>query len=246
MRLLIAIDDTDNLESRGTGWRSRQLARLLELEGGANAISVTRHQLLVHPNIPYTSHNSSACLEIESSDKQKMIDLSRDFLLKESAEGSDAGLCVIDKSSVHPEIETWGKRAKMEVLTMTEAYDLAKKHGLFLEGLTGEKTGIIGSMAGVGLHSDGNDGRFLLLGKVDLREYKGIMTAVDLKKMSGIDEIREKEKNIFASDFERIDLGDWMRPILINKKAVLFVEHTLSTNCEWKVANKTLLKQLSN
>lgn len=246
MKLLIAIDDTDNLESRGTGWRARQLARLLETEGGATAISVTRHQLYVHPDIPYTSHNSSACLEIESNDKDKMITLSRDFLLRESADGSDAGLCVVEKDKVHFEVEQWGKRAKIEILTMEAAYDLAKKHSLFLEGFTGHKTGIIGSLAGVGLHSYGNDGRFLLLGKKDLREYKGILTVSELKKMSGIDEIREKEKNIFAPEFERIDLGDWMRPILIDKKAVLFVEPSLTMDCEWKVANKTLLKQLSN
>jgi hypothetical protein len=63
MTLLIAIDDTDNAESIGTGRLSRMLAEELTKQGMIRQTSVTRHQLLVHPDIPYTSHNSSACIE---------------------------------------------------------------------------------------------------------------------------------------------------------------------------------------
>ena len=59
----IGIDDTDNLESRGTGFRARQLAQDLQAAGIARLRGITRHQLCVSPEIPYTSHNSSACLE---------------------------------------------------------------------------------------------------------------------------------------------------------------------------------------
>ncbi|MGH2717450.1 MAG: hypothetical protein ACRDJU_02570, partial [Actinomycetota bacterium] len=60
--LLIAIDDTDNRDSRGTGAGSRALLEaLLDAELG-QPVGITRHQLLVDPAIPYTSHNSSACL----------------------------------------------------------------------------------------------------------------------------------------------------------------------------------------
>ena len=64
MRYLIGIDDTDNLESRGTGHRARQLAQfLIDL---AEPLRITRHQLLVVPEIPYTSHNSSAAICIQN------------------------------------------------------------------------------------------------------------------------------------------------------------------------------------
>ncbi len=53
---LIGIDDTDNLESRGTGFRARQLAQQLQQRGLARLRGVTRHQLFVSPEIPYTSH----------------------------------------------------------------------------------------------------------------------------------------------------------------------------------------------
>jgi len=67
MKIFIAIDDTDNLESRGTGFRARELAGLLQKEKCGQIIGVTRHQLFVNENIPYTSHNSSACISLESS-----------------------------------------------------------------------------------------------------------------------------------------------------------------------------------
>lgn len=64
-RWLIGLDDTDNLESRGTGFRARQMAEHLESSKcGLIATGITRHQLLVDPRIPYTSHNSSACISV--------------------------------------------------------------------------------------------------------------------------------------------------------------------------------------
>lgn len=58
MQMLVSIDDTDNLESRGTGEIASLLAKLLEEREWGKAQVITRHQLLVHPDIPYTSHNS--------------------------------------------------------------------------------------------------------------------------------------------------------------------------------------------
>ncbi len=49
---LIGIDDTDNLESRGTGHRVRWLGDLLAREDLADIKGITRHQLLVDPRIP--------------------------------------------------------------------------------------------------------------------------------------------------------------------------------------------------
>ena len=63
--ILVGIDDTDNLDSRGTGRLARDIAA--ELEGEFKVLAVTRHQLLVDPRIPYTSHNSSAAIHLESS-----------------------------------------------------------------------------------------------------------------------------------------------------------------------------------
>lgn len=47
MQILIGIDDTDNLESRGTGHCARQLGLSLVASNLIELQSITRHQLLV-------------------------------------------------------------------------------------------------------------------------------------------------------------------------------------------------------
>ncbi len=103
MRYYIGIDDTDNLESRGTGHRARQLGAMLQDAGIARLLSITRHQLLVHQDIPYTSHNSSACLlmDCDAAKESELKTFCREFLLSESAPGSDAGLCIASFESVN-------------------------------------------------------------------------------------------------------------------------------------------------
>ncbi len=65
MDLLICIDDTDDIDSRGTGEIAELLAQGLTEGGLARCGRVTRHQLLIHPDIAYTSHNSSMCFPAE-------------------------------------------------------------------------------------------------------------------------------------------------------------------------------------
>ena len=101
MHILVSIDDTDNLESRGTGELASLIAEELEAHGWGRAGFVTRHQLLVHPDIPYTSHNSAMCFraEIAEGALDEFIAHAGAFLQRESAPDSDPGLCVavIDK-----------------------------------------------------------------------------------------------------------------------------------------------------
>ena len=59
MRLLVCIDDTDTIDSElGTGRQSRRLATLLVEElPSLSLYGCVRQQLLVHPDVPYTTHN---------------------------------------------------------------------------------------------------------------------------------------------------------------------------------------------
>ena len=93
----------------------------------ATVYAISRHQLFVHPDIPFTSHNSSACLDVETSDIGLVKAFSVDYLKRESAEGSDAGLCIASYDSVNERIMEWGHRAKKEVLVQEEAYLIAKE-----------------------------------------------------------------------------------------------------------------------
>lgn len=240
MKYLIGIDDTDNLESRGTGHRVRQLAEWLTENKFAEPQGITRHQLLVDPRIPYTSHNSSACISIETKNINDVWDASREFLLRESAVGSDVGLCIAAWENIPEEVLSFGRRAKVEVLTMLEAQETASRSNIRSEGLTGTGGGVIGALAGVGLHRAGNDGRFLWL--PGLRELKGkysveeVMTKGHIERICTVDNEELSFENI-------VDVGEWMRPILLNGKSTLFVEEQ---NHEWHIVSKDLIKSLSN
>lgn len=245
MRYLIGLDDTDNLDSRGTGHLARQLARTLSDLNLAEIEGITRHQLLVDPRIRYTSHNSSACLTVIAQPDRlpALIEACRDYLSTHSAPGSDAGLCVAAWDQVTPVIQHFGQRAKQDVLTLTDALALAQQTGIVLEGLTGDHGGVIGSLAAIGLRVAGNDGRFLWL--KGLREVSGIYTIDQLRTAIPIEQIQTIEgADVPATD--RIDVGEWIRPVLKHGHSLLLVEEAQRGNCEWRVIGKDAVKQLSN
>ena len=243
---LIGIDDTDNKESRGTGFRARQLASLLESQGLAQVHSITRHQLFFDPRIPYTSHNSSACLSVIDADREALISFCRNFMLQECAPGSDGGLCIHEKAAIQPSVSEYGLRAKSEVLTQHEAINLATAHGIYLEGLTGTHDGIIGALAAIGLHKAGNDGRCIWLSGKELRELNGIYTVENLTSICSVDEIRDQSGKLLAQE-ARLFVGDWVRPVLKDHKMVIYVEKALNIeDYEWIVAPKSFIKSLSD
>jgi hypothetical protein len=246
MHYYIGIDDTDNLESRGTGHRARQLGTMLEEARIARLICITRHQLLVHKDIPYTSHNSSACLLVETkaAKEAELKAFCREFLLRESAPGSDAGLCIAVSESISPAIENWGRNAKRVVLNKKLAHEIALLNNIYLEGLTGEKIGVIGALAAVGLRFTGDDGRVLWL--PFLRETEGIFTGAELKKRLCVDRIITKEGTEIQTE-DLIFADNWIRPVMQNKKITLLVEKTEShEEYKWQHVPKEYIKSISN
>jgi len=240
MRYLIGIDDTDNLETRGTGHRVRQLADWLAENHLAEPKGITRHQLLVDPQIPYTSHNSSACLSIVADDVDGVWDAAREFLMLTSAPGSDVGLCIGDWDDINDEVLSFGRRAKVEVLTMPEARQTASGSKIRCEGLTGTGGGIIGALAGVGLHREGNDGRFLWL--PGLRELKGKYPIEEVIAKAHIERVCTLDKDELSFEIV-VDVGEWVRPVLRDGKSTLYVEEQ---NHEWHSISKDHIKSLSN
>jgi hypothetical protein len=236
VRYLIGIDDTDNLESRGTGFRARCLAAGLAEAGLARVDGVTRHQLLLHPDIPYTSHNSSACLDarLTEGSPSEVVDFCRAYLRRESAEGSDAGLCIADFESLDGAVPDFGRRAKEVVLTLADAVEVGQRAGLHLEGLTGDHGGMIGALAAVGLRHSGTDGRFIWLEGV--RELSGELRAGDLLEETGIDAIRDRGGQAVPAD-ATIWIESWPRAVLIDGSAVLLVENAEKSDvgCDWQL-----------
>jgi hypothetical protein len=244
MRYLIGIDDTDNLESRGTGFRARCLGAGLAEAGLARVDGVSRHQLLVHPDIPYTSHNSSLCLDAQVPDGRidEVVAFSRDFLLRESAEGSDAGLCIAAFDTLDDAVQAFGVRAKQVILVRAEAETLARDTGVYLEGLTGDHGGMIGARAAVGLRSSGTDGRFVWLDGV--RELSGVASAAHLLENTGIDSIEDRQGAAVSPD-ELICVDPWPRAVLIEGRAVLLVQRSEKDNVgfNWQLLPREAIRR---
>jgi len=245
MELIIGIDDTDNLESRGTGFRARELGQFITAEKLGRLRYVTRHQLYFHPDIPFTSHNSSASLVIDQvSDREAVRSYCAEYLLKYAADGSDAGLCVYspDQDSPIEAISKFARSAKSTIVTEAEAYALAEKHGLFLQGYTGLKTGIIGALSAVGLRTEGGDGR--VLWSENLRDTSGIFSAKELKEYIDIDSIIDMNHQPI-NDADLLLKGEWCRPIMLNKKVTLIVEEVQHEHYKWQIAPKEYIKSIT-
>ena len=75
--IYIGIDDTDNLNSRGTGRLARNIAAALSSD--FTVLGVVRHQLLQDPRVPFTSHNSSATILLDDKGRARPARCSRGF-----------------------------------------------------------------------------------------------------------------------------------------------------------------------
>lgn len=221
MNIFIAIDDTDNEESIGTGRLSRNLSKELVKRGLLSDFSVTRHQFLVHPDIPYTSHNSCSCIAgIADSGMEEIFESSKSYLVENFHEGANPGLCIIENGVVPDALRTFGYRAKREVLTIKEAREMADRLRLnvWWYGETGQ--GCIGAIAGVGLRSTGDDGRFIDLSGI--RDISGAVTVNEIVKKTSINKVMTLDGKTLDSS-AIVDTQGWVRPSLYRGEVVLFV-----------------------
>lgn len=164
MTYLMAIDDTDMPDTRGTGHLVQELCGIIAENGWAVCSSISRHQLFVHDDVPYTSHNSAMCVEFRLSGCTEAVLTAyvQSFLEKYHAKGSDPGLCItrMPDRTAAAKLMDFGFRAKTAVLTKSQACALAAETGVSLSEHGGDGQGVIGALAGIGLRLTGNDGRY--------------------------------------------------------------------------------------
>ncbi|MFH0964232.1 MAG: ABC transporter substrate-binding protein [Planctomycetota bacterium] len=229
--LLVGIDDTDVVGSRGTGWRARTLAQRLR-DAGWVTLGVTRHQLLVDPRIPYTSHNSSACIAVAATRREgeRIWRQAEEFPRRSSETGSDPGLCVASQSEATETVRAFGRRAQREVLAQADAQNAIRGTSVLLKGLAGTSDGLIGALAAVGLRAGGDDGRFLELGAI--RELTGVAPVSEILE-AGVDEVRGQDGKALDLD-ARVETMNWVRPSLVLGRAVLVVERSTRGDRIWK------------
>jgi hypothetical protein len=230
MDLLLGIDDTDVLGHQpGTGRVARELGAHLQQAGLARQVGVVRQQLLVDPRIPYTSHNSPACLILDAAAggngaADRLFEEAARYVAAHSAAGSDPGLGLAERAAVAGEIVAFGYRAGSEVLTKEEASETGRRAGIRLRELGGTGGGIIGALAAVGLTADGNAGRFLELGG-GLRHLGGVVPAAVLRRL-GMTLLCVSRNGEPVPAGAEVDTGERVRPRLIRGRPVLFLERT--------------------
>ena len=230
MHVLLGVDDTDVLGHKpGTGRLARDLSAHLQQAGLATLVGVVRQQLLVDPRIPYTSHNSPACLILDcESDGNgataRVFDEAARYVQSRAAQGSDPGVCLAVRESVAAAVVQWGWRAGSEVLNKADAAALARHEGLRLEELGGTGDGIIGALAAVGLTAEGNAGRFLELAG-GLRELGEHLPARALRQ-KGIALLSVSRNGDPVPEDVEILTYDRVRPRLIGGRPVLLLERT--------------------
>jgi len=232
---LIGIDDTDVPGSRGTGRLARMVAAEL-MARGMRPCGVTRHQLLVHPDVPYTTHNSAACVAAEGDEppEDALFSWLCDYVAAHSPDGADPGVCLARAESVGGRVTAFGERAQREVVSADEARALARDGSHLLAGLAGTRRGVIGAIAAVGLRAGGSDGRFIELGRI--REIEGAVSVSEILA-AGVD-------RVVAADGSRPGVSDlvethgWVRPRLSGGRAVLYVGRRDEDDVGWVVADR--------
>ena len=217
--VLVGIDDTDTLDSIGTGAMARELGAHLVRHSVARVDGITRHQLLVHPDIPYTSHNSSACLELHTAAPVRDIaEFCSVFVRLLFHEGADPAICVAETERGKA-LLAYGERCQREVVPRGVADDLARETGVVAVPLGGTGGGVIGATAAVGLRAGGRDGRFL--SARGIRGVRGSWTVAEIIEKTAIVDVVDTDGDALPPTARLEYDGEGVRPELRDGRAVL-------------------------
>lgn len=229
MNVVICVDDTDSLDKKiSTGKIADYIKQAIEDNKIGICESITRHQLLLHPDIPYTSHNSSMCMvaEIKEGKEIEIIKLAADIIEGNMADEADPGFCLCITHRLKPEdlhkLITFGQLAQKEVLSKETAYKLAKDLDIHLSEHGGTGQGVIGALAGVGLRLSGNDGRFKGQLKIKSSREDGLVTVSEICAQTGSAEVRDVEGNILQKE-QQVELGEYAKAVLYQHRKVVVV-----------------------
>lgn len=245
MHILIGIDDTDNLDSIGTGEVLENLSAALVEAGLGQGGFVTRHQLYIHEDIPYTSHNSAMCCAMEAEKLDEVIHFCRDYMHTFCAPGSDPGLCIVDldKLRYKKRIIRFGHSAKTRVITKSDAMDMVAlyKRAIYLSEHGGTGGGVIGALAGCGLRLSGFDGK--IKGKIAPLQTQPVITVETLCKTFSLGFAMDAQRNLISPS-DTVWLSCPTKAVYWDHQAAIYLEKDQSGRAAWRVYNIQELKGL--
>ncbi len=248
MRAIVCIDDTDRANTKpGTGGLAALLKGRIEDQGWGQSDMIVRHQLFVHPDIPYTSHNSAMSFGVEVADEEnvaRIVTFAGSFLARESAEGSDPGLCVVclHRLKEPQRLVAFGRRAKVEVLAKEHAYQLAEESDIHLSEHGGTGQGVIGALAGVGLRLSGNDGR--VRGKHAITAPENAASVEEILRQTRIDLVQTLDGEVLNGR-ALVKLGEKVKSVYLDGRSVLLVRRPEdgTAAAQWEICSMEYLKK---
>ena len=243
MRLLICIDDTDSKTSeKGTGAIADDIRNMISTYFEVPCSFVSRHQLLIHPDVPYTSHNSSMCFATEIPDDcyDELKMRAQIILMGESDMESDPGLAIADIDKVDKEpLIRYAKECKRRLMTKEDAYAIAEEAGFFLKELGGTGDGIIGAAAGVGLRLWGCDGT--MKGRPKDLEGGKTYRVRDLKQSAFVEDVLDTEGNP-VPDGDTVTLPKKTKVAIYGGRQVILLQPVPEEPGVWETPDKERMK----
>jgi hypothetical protein len=220
--VVLGIDDTDDLQSRGTGHTARLLAEAIETAGMGHSLGVTRHQLFAGHQNNATRHNSAAAIAVDTKSRATVLEaFATGFLLREAAAGSDPGLALLS-GPLPSAILHFARRAQAQVVLRSEAERLARTGRVRLVPVAGSGAGVIGALCAAALRADGNDGRYI--GLPGIRDLVGRVAVSQVLELTPISAVRDEAGGAALEPTAILETGDWVRPRLIDGRPVLVVK----------------------
>ena len=183
--------------------------------------------------------------ELNEEYLNSLILYASDFLVHESAEGSDPGLCVLipEKLSQREQLIAFGRKAKEVVLTKQDAYELAKNLRIHLSEHGGTGQGVIGALAGVALRLSGTDGRFK--GKLKIKSDTNIISVGEILLQTSVDAVKSLDGTVLEVN-ELVKLGDTLKAVLMEGKCILPVtgmEIPETEGVRWQTCTKQQVRK---
>jgi hypothetical protein len=237
--IYVGIDDTDVLDSPGTVQLARHIVQ--QLTDRCSAHLITRHQLLDDPRVPMTKRNGCVAISFKNIGTLSIDQLAaeiQNMIIEWAPVGADPGLCIIN-GEVPKFVTDFGFKCKHELVDQEEAIRLADQQKIFLSGLGGTNSGVIGALAAIGLMNSNDDGRVIWVGGSEIDHYNisGVQRIADMPRFA-IDEVRRVSDNELIATGS-VDVGKRLRPNFRNGKIVLYVTPHEDSAIDWCAERQT-------
>ena len=236
-RFVIGIDDTDDEDGRGTSKLGREWAATIDAEGFGTTHGVTRHQLWQSPKIKATSHNRAVAIAVET--ERTVLDVEDhvvDFVRAQASSKANPAIGILSRHTDMPHALAWGRRAQQELLKLADAERYATESNVLLRALGGNRNGMIGALAAVGLHAGGKDGLFIQL--AGIRELEGRVTAGQIRERSALEHVIDEDTGEELDRDDLVDSGDWVRPRMIEDEPVLLTRRSPDDRKLWLTVDR--------